>query len=239
MRQPSAVLPALLVLAASPPREAAIACPHPRVSLAELVERAPTVVFAEFVARHEVEGEAVAEVRVVEWLKGEEPVEAFFYPLRYVAWDTEEGPRKGERAVLLLEPGTGFEATRAFWKGLDALRKGRPFLVPGALGPGHLPVRRLEDGSEGILLDARVELPAGLPAWRAADGDPDFAPWMVDEWTLVAVIREMVEATADPAAGGLSRAGGEPGRLRLAEGDGEDEDERAGPGPRPGAIIGS
>jgi hypothetical protein len=48
---------------------------------------------------------------------------------------------------------SGRRAKLAFWKGLHALRKGRPFLVPGAFGPGRLPVRRLEDGSEGILLE--------------------------------------------------------------------------------------
>jgi hypothetical protein len=43
------------------------------------------------------------------------------------SWDPEEGPKVGEQALLLLEPDSEFVGTRAFWKALDRLRRGRPF----------------------------------------------------------------------------------------------------------------
>jgi hypothetical protein len=193
MRTLAPLLVAVLLLAPSSPRETATACPLVEMTLADLVSGAATIVVGEVIALHDAAGESVAEVRVVELLKGEWPGDTLFYPVRSVSWDPEEGPKVGEQAILLLGPDGAFEGTRAFWKALDRLRGGRPFLDLVPAGLGRLPILRAADGTASIVLLFDLSLPPDVLAWLPESVDPDSAERVVEAFSLIEALRRLAE----------------------------------------------
>lgn len=207
MRTLLAPLVVLLLLASPYPRATAIACPPPELKLADLVSGAATIVVGEVIALHDAAGEPVAEVRVVELLKGELSGDTLFYPVRSASWDPEAGPKVGEQAVLLLAPDEGFEGTRAFWKALDRLRGGRPFLDLAPSDLGRLPILRQDGGGDAVVHLFGTSLPPDVLAWLPEGVAPESAQRIVDAWSLVDAVRRLVDPPepADPPGPGPSR----------------------------------
>jgi hypothetical protein len=199
MRTLLPLLPALLLLAPPSPQATATDCPCRDLELAELVETATTIVLGEVTALHDAAGESVAEVRIVELLKGDLPGDTIFYPVRSASWDPDEGPRVGERAILLLEPSTEFEGTRAFWKTLDRLLGGRPFLDLALSGLGRLPILARDDGVSAVVHLINVSLPPDVLAWLPEGVDAESPERIVDAWTLLDAVRRLLELPADPS----------------------------------------
>ena len=194
MRTSVPVLVALLALAAPSPRATATACPRQDLELADLVDAATTIAVGEVVALHDVAGEPVAEVRVIEQLKGELGSDTFFYPVWSASWDQDDWPRAGEQAILLLVSDEEFEGTRFFWKALDRLRGGRPFLDLSLSGLWRLPILRRDEGGGGVVHLFNVTLPPDVLAWLPEGVEPESPERVVDVWTLVDAVRRLVES---------------------------------------------
>jgi hypothetical protein len=193
MRTRVTELVVLLLLVSWPPRAAATDCGCRGLELADLVEAASTIVLGEVTALHDAAGEPLAEVRVVDLVKGELPGDTLFYPVRSVSWDPEEGPKVGERALLLLEPDLEFVGTRAFWKALDRLRQGRPFLELSYHSLGRLPILTREEGGSAVVHLFGVGLPPEVLSWLPENAAPESPERVVDAWTLVEAVRRLVE----------------------------------------------
>jgi hypothetical protein len=203
MRTSVTILVVLLLLAPTSPRAIATACPCRDLELADLVEAASTIVLGEVTALHDAAGEPLAEVRVVELLKGELPGDTVFYPVHSASWDPERGPRVGEQALLLLEPDGEFEGTRAFWKALDRLRGGRPFLDLALHGLGRLPILGRDDGGGAVVHLFDVSLPPDVLAWLPEGVAAESPERIVDAWTLVDAVRRLVERPEPPPPDGV------------------------------------
>jgi len=188
----------LLLLAPSSPRADAPGCSCRGLELADLVGAASTIVLGEVTALHDAAGEPLAEVRVVERLAGELPADTLFYPVHSASWDPEEGPKVGEQALLLLEPDSEFVGTRAFWKALDRLRKGRPFFDLSYQSLGRLPIVPHEDGGGAVVRLFNVGLPPEVLSWLPEDVVPESPERVVDAWTLVEAVRRLVERPEPP-----------------------------------------
>jgi len=202
MRTSVTGLVVLLWLAPSSPRADTPDCSCRGLELADLVGAASTIVLGEVTALHDAAGEPLAEVRVVELLKGELPGDTFFYPVRSASWDPEERPRVGEHALLLLEPDAEFVGTRAFWKALDRLRKGRPFFDLALHALGRLPILPRDDGGGAVVHLFSVGLPPDVLAWLPEDAASESTERVVDAWTLVEAIRRFVERPEPPPPAG-------------------------------------
>lgn len=207
MRSPVAILAVLLVLV--PPVPPARACPSLDLRLAQLVSMAEAIVVGEVIAVREAAGEKVVEVRVLDRLKGDDGVETFFYPARTVSWDDVDAPRVGERALLFLRSDAGYEATRAFWKALDRLRGGRPFLDL-ALGPlGRMRFDRPADRGEVLVRLYGLRLPPWVVAWLPEGASAETPQRMLYASALVEAVRELAatpERSADPSEPGEAEA---------------------------------
>jgi hypothetical protein len=197
MRTLVPLLVVLLLLAPRSPRATATACPRLDLKLVDLVSGASTIVVGEVIALRDAAGEPVAEVRVVDLLKGELSAETLFYPVRSASWDPEAAPKVGEQAILLLEPDERFEGTRAFWKALDRLRGGRPFLDLALSGLGRLPILRRDDGRDAVVHLFDTSLPPDLLAWLPEGVAPESTQRIVDAWSLVEAVRRLGE-TREP-----------------------------------------
>lgn len=206
MRTRVTELVVLLLLVSWPPRAAATDCRCRGLELADLVDEASTIVLGEVTALHDAAGEPLAEVRVVELVKGELPGDTLFYPVRSVSWDPEEGPKVGERALLLLEPDLEFVGTRAFWRALDRLRKGRPFFDLSYHSLGRLPILSPEEGGSAVVHLFGVGLPPEVLSWLPEEAAPESPERVVDAWTLVEAVRRLVERPEPaPPEGDLER----------------------------------
>lgn len=206
MRTRSPLLVVLLLLAPSSPQTTATACPRVELTLAGLVSEARVIVVGEVAAIRDVAGESVAEVRVIDLLKGAVDGDSFFYPLRSIFWAPDAEPKAGEHAVLFLGAHDEFEGTRAFWKALDRLRGRRPFYDLAPLGIGRLPIVAPVAGGDAIVQVHGMELPADVLAWIPDGADPESAQRIVDAWTLVEAIRTLAAALeqGDPSGPGAA-----------------------------------
>ena len=184
----------LLLLAPPSPQTTAIACPRAEMTLAGLVSEARAIVVGEVVAIRDAAGEKVAEVRVIDLVKGEVDGDSLFYPLRSILWAPDAEPKAGEHAVLFLGPDDEFEGTRAFWKALDRLRGRRPFYDLARFGIGRLPIVAPVAGGEAIVQVQEMELPVDVLAWVPDGADPESQPRVVDAWTLIEAIRKLAAA---------------------------------------------
>jgi hypothetical protein len=126
--------------------------------------------------------------------------------VRSVSWDPEEGPKVGERALLLLEPDLEFVGTRAFWKALDRLREGRPFFDLSYHSLGRLPILSREEGGSAVVHLFGVSLPPEVLSWLPEEAAPESPERVVDAWTLVEAVRRLVERPEPaPPEGDLER----------------------------------
>ena len=158
------------------------------VSLAELVQLSDQVVVGKVLRVHQVSGLRVAEVEVVETLKGQTPVPHLFF-LAQPTWicDVTEA-EAGETALLFLEasdgvlelqnmpPGDGEfrKAPRGFRRQLDRLRRGSPFFVVAQAGRGHMAVRSLEGQDVATIWTDDVRLPAAISTFPGPEPEHSF-----------------------------------------------------------------
>jgi hypothetical protein len=148
------------------------------VSLAELVQLSDEVVVGKVLRVHQVSGLRIAEVDVVETLKGQSAIPTLFF-LAQPTWicDITEA-EAGETALLFLQksdgalalesmpPGDGEfrKAPRGFRRQLDRLRRDAPFFVVAQAGRGHMAVRSVEGQQVATVWTGDVRLPAAVPS---------------------------------------------------------------------------
>lgn len=207
MRTRPLLLVALLLLAPLSAQTTTTACPQVELALAGLVSQARAIVVGEVVAIREAAGEEVAEVRVIDLLKGEVVGDSFLYPLRSIFRTPDGKPTAGEQAVLFLGPDDDFEGTRAFWKALDRLRGRRPFYDVAPFGIGRLPIVAPVAGGQATVQVHEIELPVEVLAWVPDGADPESPRRVVDAWTLVEAIRTLAVAPAPAGPSGPGTTG--------------------------------
>lgn len=181
---------AVLFLVALPSSQSTATAGRLVLRLADLVSDASTIVVGDVVALRDVAGETVAEVRVVDLLKGELPGDTLFYSARPFSWDPGE-PKLGERALLLLDSGEKFQGTRAFWKALDRLRAGRPFRPLALGGYGRIPMIRRGEGGDPVVHLYDVILPPDVLAWVPEGVASESPQRLVDAASLVEAVRRL------------------------------------------------
>jgi hypothetical protein len=183
---------AVLVLVALPSPQSTATAGRLPLRLADLVSDASTIVVGDVIALRDAAGESVAEVHVVDLLKGELPGDTVFYSARPLSWDPGE-PKVGERALLLLDSDEKFQGTRAFWKALDRLRAGRPFRPLAFGGHGRMPMIRPTEGGDPVVRLYDVILPPDVLAWLPEGSAPESPRRLVDAASLVESVRKLCQ----------------------------------------------
>jgi hypothetical protein len=145
-------------------------------TLAELSKRAKLIAVGRVLAIHEPVGSRVAEVEILQVVKG--PLDASrVFVFAQPTWTCDIADAKdGETALFFLADDTALKESRRFWRALNRIRGEAPLFTIEWSGRGRMPIRVL-DGAEFVTLwTADVQLPPDL---STVDGpEPEFAAFI-------------------------------------------------------------
>jgi hypothetical protein len=157
------------------------------------LQQAPSVVVAEVVETHDLEGEPVEEATITQVLKGAPGVNRVLYRTSSCSCLSElQKAKAGTPVLLLLSPGTDVRERRSFWQALDKVARPGEFfdLSWGPLG------RLLPDG-DGFV-ETGLPLPDSLPARTSGGSRGTRERRLVAFDVLVAWIQDRLAASEEP-----------------------------------------